>query len=88
MKQEGNKYDVRYFGGSYERGMVDAKNIQPIETSLTTLKVRKTAAWNESYDELQKFMEIGKNPDLVDSLPASRGGKSSPGTGKAKGKNN
>jgi hypothetical protein len=33
-------------------------------------------------------MEIGKNPDLVDSLPASRGGKSSPGTGKAKGKNN
>lgn len=76
MKREGNKYDVRYFAGNYERGYVDAKNIQPIETSLAKLKVRRTANWNIAYEELQKFQEIAKNPDLVSTLP-SRGKSSS-----------
>lgn len=69
MKREGNKYDVRYFGANYERANIDAKNIKPIETSLTKLKVRRTAGWNEAYDELQKFLDIAKNPALVNSLP-------------------
>jgi len=69
MKKEGNKYDVRYFGGSYDRGIVDVKSIQPIETPLATLKVRKSAAWNDAYEELQKFLDIAKNPELIESLP-------------------
>jgi hypothetical protein len=76
MKHEGKKYDVRYFGGNYERGIIDEKNIQPIVTPITQLKVRRTALWNEAYDELQKFQEIAKNPDLINSLPA-KGGKNS-----------
>ncbi|OXA57793.1 Zinc finger MYND domain-containing protein 11 [Folsomia candida] len=69
MKREGNRYDVRYFGGNYERGHIDAKHILPIETSLAKLKVRRTAGWNDAYEEMQKFQEIAKNPTLVNSLP-------------------
>ena len=69
MRKDGNKYDVRYFGGSYERGMLDAKFILPIDTSLATLKIRKNAAWTEAYEELQKFQEIAKDHSIIDSLP-------------------
>ena len=58
MKVDGSKYDVRYFGGNYERAMIDAKAIFPIDTPLTKLKVRKTASWNEAYEELQQFLRI------------------------------
>lgn len=75
MKREGNKYDVRYFGSNYERGHIDAKNIQPIETPITKLKVRRNAQWNEAYEELQKFQEIAKNPSLVNELPTKKTGK-------------
>ena len=76
MKVDGSKYDVRYFGGNYERGIIDVKNIQPIDTPLSSLRIRKTAAWNEAYDELQKFRDIASNPDLINTLPATKGGKS------------
>lgn len=70
MKREGNKYDVRYFGGNYERAHIDSKNIQPIDTALTKLKVRKTALWNEAYEELKKFQEIATNPNIANELPS------------------
>jgi len=78
MKKDGKKYDVRYFGGNYERGIIDIKNIQPIETPLTQLKIRKNAQWNEAFEELTKFQEIAKDPDLISSLPSrGKGGSSS-----------
>jgi len=73
MRKDGTKYDVRYFGGSYERGIIDQKNIQPIETPIANLKVRRNAAWNDAYDELQKFLEIKLDPERVKDLPATRG---------------
>jgi hypothetical protein len=72
MKREGNKYDVRYFGGNYERGNIDAKNIKPIDTPHKTLKVRQTVPWNDANDELLKFQELAKNPNFV--LPARKPG--------------
>lgn len=83
MKKDGNKYDVRYFGGNYERGIIDAKNIQPIETSIQQLKVRRTALWNDAHDELLKFQEIAKDPELQTKLPPR--GKGGATTSKAKG---
>jgi len=70
MRKEGNKYDVRYFGGNYDRAHIDGKNIMPIETPLSTLKVRKNAAWSEAHDELQQFLAIQKDPQVIDALPA------------------
>ncbi len=79
MKKDGNKYDVRYFGGNYERGIIDAKNIQPIETSINQLKVRRTALWNDAYDELMKFQEIAKDPESQAKLPPrGKGGSTTP----------
>ncbi|CAG7835474.1 unnamed protein product, partial [Allacma fusca] len=75
MKKDGSKFDVRYFGGNYERGMIDEKNIQPIDTPLSSLRIRRTAAWNDAYDELQKFQEIAANPEKVNSLPPTKGSK-------------
>ncbi|CAL8121670.1 unnamed protein product [Orchesella dallaii] len=82
MKKDGNKYDVRYFGGNYERGIIDAKNIQPIETSINQLKVRRTALWNDAFDELTKFQEIAKDPELATKLPPK--GRGGPSSAKAK----
>lgn len=78
MKKDGNKYDVRYFGGNYERAIIDAKNILPIDTPIPQLKIRKNQNWNDAFDELQKFQDIAKNPDLVNSLPAKTNAKSTP----------
>jgi len=72
MGKEGNKYDVRYFGRVHDRAQIDGKNIMPIDTPLSTLKIRskdKKAGWSEAYAELQKFLAIQKDPKVIDTLP-------------------
>ena len=52
-------YDVRFFGDEHSRAEVGSRNIKPIETSPSKLRIgRRTAAWKRAYEELQKFQQL------------------------------
>ena len=53
-------YDVRFFGDAHSRASkISWENIEPIHTSWSELGIRrKTKAWEQAYEELQKFQQL------------------------------
>lgn len=59
------QYDVRFFGAKHLRSVVDKKFIKPIETSVQSLNIKRTSAFNKALQELHLHQDLLGNPDEV-----------------------
>ncbi|XP_034105400.1 zinc finger MYND domain-containing protein 11 isoform X4 [Drosophila albomicans] len=52
MNKKNNTYDVRFFGGSHSRALVPARDILPIDTDTSKLKIKSSRQYNNAMREL------------------------------------
>ncbi|XP_020282226.1 zinc finger MYND domain-containing protein 11 isoform X2 [Pseudomyrmex gracilis] len=75
MQVNGNIYDVRFFGGHHMRANIEKVFIRPITSSLQSLQVKKSTAWNRAFEELKHhqnlLQKLGKNKEDSADGPTS-----------------
>ncbi|GJQ70483.1 hypothetical protein Trydic_g22895 [Trypoxylus dichotomus] len=67
IKETSTTYDVRFFGGKYERSLLpkNKKNILPIENKPKSNEVKKSAAFNKALEELKLHQLLLEKPNLL-----------------------
>lgn len=68
IKKTNQQYDVRFFGSKHSRSFIEKKYIKPIETSLSSLNIKRTTPFNNAYNELQLHQKLLANPVEVTKL--------------------
>ncbi|KAL0133324.1 hypothetical protein PUN28_000818 [Cardiocondyla obscurior] len=67
MQVNGNVYDVRFFGGHHMRANIEKVFIRPISSTLQSLQIKKSTAWNRAFEELKHhqnlLQKLGKNKE-------------------------
>ncbi|KAJ8939177.1 hypothetical protein NQ318_017074 [Aromia moschata] len=71
MKETATHYDVRFFGGKYERAVLVKSLVKPITMTKESLQIRSSAAFNKSYEELKFHQLLLSDPSEVEKLKAS-----------------
>lgn len=71
MNETITHYDVRFFGGKYERSLLAKSFIKPIETPQSRLQIKPSSAFNKAVEELKFHQKLLKNPDDVHKLLGS-----------------
>ncbi|XP_076376972.1 zinc finger MYND domain-containing protein 11 isoform X3 [Megalopta genalis] len=70
MQSNGNIYDVRFFGGHHMRANIEKVFIRPITTSLQSLQIKRSTAWNRAFEELKHhqnlLQKLGKSVEDLD----------------------
>ncbi|XP_076297021.1 zinc finger MYND domain-containing protein 11 isoform X2 [Lasioglossum baleicum] len=70
MQSNGNIYDVRFFGGHHMRANIEKMFIRPITTSLQSLQIKRSTAWNRAFEELKHhqnlLQKLGKSIEDLD----------------------
>ncbi|CAG9853703.1 unnamed protein product [Phyllotreta striolata] len=61
-------YDVRFFGGKYERSLLQKMFVRPIDTPKDTLMIKPSTAFTRAYDELKFHQKLLKNSNEVEKL--------------------
>ncbi|KAL1116398.1 hypothetical protein AAG570_004872 [Ranatra chinensis] len=70
IKVEGEKYEVRFFGGAHCRATVDKSAIEPISVNPNSLQVKRSPSWSKACEELKRHQEMlakNVNPDSSSS---------------------
>ncbi|KAJ8965700.1 hypothetical protein NQ314_003950 [Rhamnusium bicolor] len=70
MKETATHYDVRFFGGKYERALLVKSLVKPITVSKESLQIRTSAAFNKSYEELKFHQLLLSDPLELEKLKA------------------
>lgn len=71
MRETATHYDVRFFGGKYERALLVKSLVKPITTSKENLQIKSSAAFNKSYEELRFHQTLLNDPIELEKLKAS-----------------
>jgi hypothetical protein len=71
IQQTDTHYDVRFFGGKYERSLLAKTFIKPIETPQSKLQIKTSSAFNKSVEELKFHQRLLQNPDELQKLISS-----------------
>lgn len=58
MQVNGNIYDVRFFGGHHMRANIEKLFIRPITSSLQSLQIKRSTAWNRAFEELRHHQSL------------------------------
>lgn len=58
ISREGDIYDVRFFGGHHQRGLVPSANIKPITTDFKELGIKVNVPFTRASNELQMHQEL------------------------------
>ncbi|XP_076388066.1 zinc finger MYND domain-containing protein 11 isoform X2 [Megachile rotundata] len=79
MQVNGNIYDVRFFGGHHMRANIEKVFIRPITSSLQSLQIKRSTAWNRAFEELKLhqnlLQKMGKNIKDLDISDDNEGPK-------------
>ncbi|KAK9739784.1 Bromodomain [Popillia japonica] len=80
IKETESAYDVRFFGGKYERSILpkNKKNILPIEIKPKSNEIKKSAAFNKALEELKLHQILLGNPTLLKKYSTANVEKQSP----------
>ncbi|XP_062130092.1 zinc finger MYND domain-containing protein 11 isoform X3 [Drosophila sulfurigaster albostrigata] len=62
MSKKNNTYDVRFFGGSHSRALVPARDILPIDTDTSKLKIKSSRQYNNAMRELMCHQMLLHHP--------------------------
>ncbi|KRT79504.1 hypothetical protein AMK59_6388 [Oryctes borbonicus] len=67
IKETDTIYDVRFFGGKYERSILpkNKKNILHIESKPKSYEIKKSAAFNKALEELKLHQLLLEKPNLL-----------------------
>ena len=57
IREMGDKYDVRFFGGFHQRSVLPSESIKPIDVNIKKLVTKRTAAFTKACEELKKYQE-------------------------------
>lgn len=68
MNETVTHYDVRFFGGKYERSLLAKSCIKPIETPQSRLQIKSSSGFNKAVEELKFHQKLLKNPDDIQKL--------------------
>lgn len=68
IKKTDTHYDVRFFGAKHLRSVVEKNFIRPIQTTIQTLQIKRTKAFNKALRELYLHQNLLANPDEVVKL--------------------
>lgn len=71
IHETSSHFDVRFFGGKYERSLLAKSFIKPIETPQSKLQIKTSSAFNKSVEELKFHQRLLKNPDELQKLISS-----------------
>lgn len=58
IKIDGDRYDVRFFGGHHQRAIIEKAFIRQISVNLNSLQVKKTSSWNKACEELKRHQSL------------------------------
>ncbi|KAG5882338.1 hypothetical protein JTB14_037623 [Gonioctena quinquepunctata] len=70
MNETDTHFDVRFFGGKYERSLLMKNFVKPITMSKESLQIRPSAAFNKAYEELQYYRKLLADPLELELLRA------------------
>ncbi|KAJ8913563.1 hypothetical protein NQ315_017114 [Exocentrus adspersus] len=68
MKETATHYDVRFFGGKYERALLVKSLVKPITVPKESLQIKASAAFNKSCEELKYHQMLLNNPAELEKL--------------------
>ncbi|XP_044267928.1 zinc finger MYND domain-containing protein 11 [Tribolium madens] len=68
IQETGTHFDVRFFGGKYERSLLIKSLIKPIETPQSKLQIKPSSAFNKAVEELKFHQRLMQNPDELEKL--------------------
>lgn len=68
MNETITHYDVRFFGGKYERSLLIKSSVKSIKTPQSKLQIKSSVAFNKSVDELKFHQVLLKSPDDIQKL--------------------
>ncbi|KAH8355347.1 hypothetical protein KR093_011510 [Drosophila rubida] len=70
MSKRGNIYDVRFFGGSHSRALIPARDILPIDSDISKLKMKSSRQFNSAMRELRCHNMLLHHPIYLFSFHA------------------
>lgn len=68
MKITDNNYDVRFFGGKYERAVLIKSLIKPIDVPKENLMIKPSNSFNKSFEELRYHQRLLDDPVELEKL--------------------
>ncbi|EFA03764.2 zinc finger MYND domain-containing protein 11 isoform X2 [Tribolium castaneum] len=71
IQETSTHFDVRFFGGKYERSLLIKSLIKPIETPQSKLQIKTSSAFNKAVEELRFHQRLMQNPDELQKLISS-----------------
>ncbi|XP_063903277.1 zinc finger MYND domain-containing protein 11 isoform X2 [Zophobas morio] len=71
IQETSTHFDVRFFGGKYERSLLMKAFIKPIEIPQSKLQIKPSSAFNKSVEELKFHQRLLQNPDELQKLISS-----------------
>lgn len=66
-----NKFDVRFFGGTHSRALIDVRHIKPIDSDVKSLKLGNSPAIKKAMEELSYHQKLSAYPPSVFSFHAN-----------------
>lgn len=70
IKVSDTHYDVRFFGGKYERSLLQKMYIKPIDTPKDSLMIKPSTAFNKAFEELRYHQKLLNDPSEVEMFLA------------------
>ncbi|XP_049821980.1 zinc finger MYND domain-containing protein 11 isoform X2 [Aethina tumida] len=71
LKETPTQYDVRFFGGKYERALLQKNLVKPISVPKETLQIKSSSAFSKALEELEYHRTLLNNPHELEKLKAS-----------------
>lgn len=68
MNETMTHYDVRFFGGKYERSLLVKSSVKSIKTPQSKLQIKSSVAFHKAVEELKFHQMLLKNPDDIQKL--------------------
>lgn len=70
IRRTSTHYDVRFFGGKYERALLPKNLIKPISTPKAQLSIKSSSAFTRAYEELQLHQRLLNDPEELEKFKA------------------
>lgn len=83
IKETDTTFDVRFFGGKYERAILPKNCVKPITTNMSQLQIKKSSGFNKAMEELRLHQRLLENPSEVAAIKLTPKARAKPKPKKA-----
>ncbi|XP_022918841.1 zinc finger MYND domain-containing protein 11 isoform X2 [Onthophagus taurus] len=68
IRETDTLYDVRFFGGKYERSILSKNSVKPIDTPMDKLQIKHNAGFKKALDELHLHQSLLADESAIEKL--------------------